>query len=269
MSTMSTVRLNNGIKMPVVGLGTFKASSEEAEKSVHYALEQGYRHIDTARIYNNETGVGLALRTNPLPRDELFITTKLWNDDHHNVVPAFEASLRRLGLDYVDQYLIHWPVSQRNESWKVLEELYKKGMCKSIGVSNFTIKHLTTLLEQCDIVPAVNQVEFSPFLFQKELLDFCKEKKIQLVAHSPLSRASNLTSPVLQDIATTHKKTAAQVMLRWALQHDTVVIPKSTHMDRIAQNIDLFDFVLNEKEMERLNALHDDTRHCPDPEELP
>ena len=269
MTTPTTVRLNNGAHMPLVGLGTWQASVEDAERAVSFALTHGYKHIDTARIYNNESGVGLGIQKADMPRDEIFVTTKLWNEDHNNPVAALEGSLRRLNVDFIDQYLIHWPVSQRNDSWRKLEKLYTDGVCKSIGVSNFTIQHLQQLFEHSDIVPAVNQVEFSPFLFQKELLDFCKQHKIQLVAYSPLSRASNFSHPILKQIATTHKKSTAQVMLRWALQHNVVVIPKSINPNRITENNDIFDFTLSSEDMKKLNSLHDDTRHCPDPAEMP
>lgn len=269
LSLSSTVTLNNGVKMPLLGLGTWETpDGEVAEMAVLQALKAGYRHIDTAAIYGNEASVGRALQKSGLPRKEIFVTTKLWNDDHTDPAAALERSLRKLRLDYVDLYLIHWPVPQRNASWSSFEGFLKDGTCRAIGVSNFTVSHLKKLLQSAKVMPAVNQVEFSPFLYQKGLLEFCLSKKIHLEAYSPLTRTKKFRHPLLVELAETHGKSPAQVLIRWCLQHRVVVIPKSQNFQRIKENADVFDFEIAPKDMERLDGCNEDFRTCWNPEEM-
>ncbi len=267
-----STRLNNGVAMPVLGLGVFKARpGRETRDAVRWALEDGYRHIDTARIYRNEADVGAAVRASGLAREELFIVTKLWNADQgfDKTRRALDTSLRDLGIDYVDLYLMHWPVTgKRLESWRAMETLLAEGRCRAIGVSNFTGAHLEHLLGAADVVPAVNQVELSPFLYQRELLDVCRRHGIQVEAYSPLTRGRRLSDARLTVIARQHDKTPAQVLIRWSLQHELVVIPKSVHRGRIAENRDVFDFELSADEMARLDGLHEGLRIAWDPSDV-
>jgi diketogulonate reductase-like aldo/keto reductase len=266
-------RLNNGVMIPRLGLGVYQSPPGQAtQKAVEYALKIGYRHIDTARIYNNESDVGTALRKSGVKREDVFITTKLWNSDHgyETALKACDASLKRLGLKYLDLYLIHWPVPEiRNESWQALAQLLKDGKCRSIGVSNYTIQHLTDLLEDTDVIPMVNQVEFSPFLYQKQLLDYCEKNKIQLEAYSPLTQGAKLNHPKIQQIAKKHNKTAAQVLIRWGLQHNLVTIPKSVREERIKENSQVFDYNLTTEDMRILDSLDENFRNSWDPTNAP
>lgn len=269
MDIGTKARLNDGKEMPMLGFGTWQLKDgKEATAAVLKALETGYRHIDTAAIYGNEESIGKAVMESNIPRDEIFITTKIWNDAHNDPMKAFNESLKRLRMDYVDLYLIHWPVNERNETWQAMEEILQHGKARSIGVSNFTIRHLEELMGQSEIVPAVNQVEFSPFLYQKDLLDFCKSSKIQLEAYSPLSRAKKLDDPRLKSIAQKYNKSPAQIMLRWSIQHSVVVIPKSRHPDRIKENADIFDFSISPADMKSLDSLNDNFRTCWDPSKM-
>jgi diketogulonate reductase-like aldo/keto reductase len=261
--------LNDGSRMPWLGLGVYRTAAGAAcQRAVTHALSAGYRHIDTAALYGNERDVGRAVREAGIPREQVFVVTKLWNSDHGyaSALKACDESLRRLDLDYVDLYLIHWPESgKRLDSWRALVELQARGKCRSIGVSNYTIAHLKELLAHSKVVPAVNQVEFSPFLFQRELLEFCRAHGIQLEAYCPLTRGEKLDDPVVRSIARRYGKTAAQVLLRWALQHRVVAIPKSAQPKRIDENAALFDFALDERAMSALDALHAGFRTCWDP----
>ncbi len=262
-------KLNNDLSIPRLGLGVYQSAPGQANRrAVEYALKIGYRHVDTARIYGNEADVGRALRESGVNRDDVFITTKLWNSDHgyENAIRACEQSLKRLGLKSVDLYLIHWPVQVvRNESWRGLVKLLRDGKCRSIGVSNYTIPHLTELLEKTDVVPMVNQVEFSPFLYQKELLAYCETKKIQLEAYSPLTQGEKLNDPAIRKIAGKHNKTPAQVLIRWGLQHDLVTIPKSVREERIRENSEVFDFSLTDDDMRVLDSPNENFRNSWDP----
>ena len=266
-------KLNNGVMMPRLGLGVYQsAPGQVTQKAVEYALKIGYRHIDTARIYNNESDVGTALRKSGIKREDVFITTKLWNSDHgYDSAPrACDASLKRLGLKYLDLYLIHWPVQEiRNESWQALTQLLKEGKCRSIGVSNYTIQHLTELLEDAETVPMVNQVEFSPFLYQKKLLEYCEQNKIQLEAYSPLTQGEKLNHPNIEQIAKKHDKTTAQVLIRWSLQHSLVTIPKSVRQERIKENSQVFDYNLTTEDMKILDSLDENFRNSWDPTNMP
>ncbi len=265
----SKVKLNNGVEMPLFGLGVYQSESgDETKTSVKYALKAGYRHIDTAKLYDNEIDVGLAIRESGVPRNEIFVTTKLWNADHgyEQTLKAFDKSFDKLGLGYIDLYLVHWPVVDlRSETWKAMEKLMEDGRCKAIGVSNYTIKHLEELLGYAKIIPAVNQVEFSPYLYQKDLHEFCVSKGIQLEAYSPLTQGKKLKEQVLVNIANKHNKSTAQVIVRWALQHNIVVIPKSVHQNRIIENADLYNFDLDQADMNILDNLNEEFRTCWDP----
>lgn len=271
MGEKMEVVLNNGLKMPIVGLGTWQSKKgKECSDAVLSALKLGYRHIDTAAIYGNEESVGAAIKKSKIPREEIFVTTKLWNSDHNDVKGAFLQSLNRLGLDYVDLYLMHYPVEKaRNKTWKDMEKLLDTGRVKAIGISNFTQKHISELLKHADIVPAINQVEFSPFLYQKSLLDYCKENKIQLEAYSPLTRREKLGHPIIAEIAKRYEKTPAQVMIRWNIEHKVVVIPKSVQEKRIKENFDVFGFSISKDDMKRLDSLNQDFRVCWNPEQTP
>lgn len=256
-------KLNTGVEIPGLGLGTWKLSDDEARDSVVMALQAGYRLIDTAKIYGNERGVGEGLRQSGVAREKVFVTTKLWNSDqgYHTARAAFEESLDKLGLEYVDLYLIHWPATeQRHNAWRALEGLYEEGRAKAVGVSNYEVEQLQELLERSDTVPAVNQIEFHPFIYkkQKPILDFCAKRKIIVEAYSPLNQGSGIDVPVIEEMAKKHKKTNAQIMLRWCIQHGTVPIPKSSHPDRIRENIEVFRFELSEEEIQTLDKLSRD-----------
>lgn len=261
--------LNNGVKMPWFGLGVWKAvEGSEVETAVRAAIEVGYRSIDTAAIYGNEEGVGRAIKESGVAREELFITTKVWNSNqgYETTLAAFEESLQKLGLDYLDLYLIHWPVEGKyKDTWRALEKLYKDGRVRAIGVSNFHVHHLQDLLEGAEVVPAVNQVEYHPLLSQQELRAFCRDHKIQLEAWSPLMQG-NLDLPLLQELAVKYNKSAAQIVLRWDLQNEVVTIPKSITPSRIAENTNVFDFELSAEDMARLDQLNENRRFGPDPD---
>ncbi len=263
------MKMNNGIDIPQFGLGVYLTKSgQECVNAVTWALEAGYRHIDTAKIYGNEKEVGEAVRNSGIERDELFIKTKLWNDDHgyESALKAFDKSLKTLNTDYIDMYLIHWPVKgKRKESWKALEKIYESGYCKSIGVSNYMIIHLEELFTYANVIPVINQVEFSPYNYQKDLLDFCNKNKIILEAYSPLTRMKKHDDPNVLSIAKKHNKTVAQVLIRWAIEKEIVVIPKSSHKERIIENANVFDFSIDESDMKILNNLDEGFRVSWDP----
>ncbi|KHF38202.1 aldo/keto reductase [Halalkalibacter okhensis] len=269
-----TTTLHNGIKMPWVGFGVFKVKDgEEVVNSVKAALEIGYRSIDTAAIYGNEAGVGKAIADSNVPRDELFITTKVWNSNHgyDATLAAFDESMEKLGLDYLDLYLIHWPLPSEGkyvETWKALEKLYKDGRVRAIGVSNFKIHHLEEIIANCEIVPMVNQVEYHPRFNQRELHDFCKKHDIQLEAWSPLMQGELLHEPTLIEMAKKYNKSTAQIIIRWDIQTGVVTIPKSVKPHRIAENADVFDFELSQEDMDKMNALNQDQRMFADPDEF-
>jgi diketogulonate reductase-like aldo/keto reductase len=267
------IGLNNGVNIPALGLGVYQAESgRETERAVLDALDLGYRHIDTAKAYGNEKDVGRAIKKSGIPREEVFITTKLWNTDHgyDQTKRAFDESRSDLGVDYIDLYLIHWPVEGlRGESWRAMVELLERGDCRSIGVSNYTITHLEELLASSPIVPAVNQVEFSPFLYQRELLRFCRQQGIQLEAYSPLTQGKKLDHPALVEVARKHGKTPAQILIRWAIEHGLVVIPKSVRRSRLEENADVFDFSIGREGLALLDGLDEGFRTCWDPTDSP
>lgn len=255
--------------MPWLGFGVYQAQDgPEVENAVKFALKNGYRSIDTASVYGNEMGVGKAIRESELSREEIFLTTKVWNDDQrqNRTLAAFDESLNRLGVDYVDLYLVHWPVKNYyQETWKAMEEIYASGRAKAIGVSNFLINHLTAILKDGKVVPAVNQMECHPYLVQPELLAFCKEKNIQMEAWSPLMQGHIVEVPLVQTLANKYQKSPAQIALRWNLQHQIVTIPKSVTKHRIIENAQLFDFELSKEDMKALDALDKNKRFGPNP----
>lgn len=268
-----TVTLNNGIEIPQLGFGVFQVPDPETAAAVTSALEAGYRSIDTAAIYGNEAGVGQALAASGIARDELFVTTKLWNADqgYDATLKAFDASLAKLGLDFVDLYLIHWPTPARDlyrESWRAIERLAGEGRVRAAGVSNFQPTHLTRLLDGSPLVPAVNQIELHPGLQQRELRELHAESGIVTEAWSPLAQGAVLGEPVLTSIAERYGKSPAQVVLRWHLQLGNVVIPKSVTPSRIRENADVFDFALTDEEMTAIAGLDRDLRTGPHPDTL-
>ena len=287
--------LNDGHLIPQLGLGVWQIrAGTTCEAAVLAALEAGYRHIDTAAMYGNEESVGAAVRKSGIPRENIFVTTKLWNSDHGNPERALDTSLRKLKLDYVDLYLIHYPVRERRQSWRALEALRAQGKARSIGVSNFTIRHLTELLAETATVPAVNQVEFHPYLYQRDLLDFCAAKGIVTEAYSPLTKGARLHDPKLVALAKKYSKagpqrgdtgsqwplmdkfsrppggkSTAQILIRWALQHGLVVIPKSANRRRIFEDADVFDFEITAEDMQLLDRFNENLRTCWDPTNAP
>ncbi|WP_423801963.1 aldo/keto reductase [Neobacillus sp. SAB-20_R2A] len=271
-SLKDTTTLHNGVEMPWFGLGVFKVKEgSEVIDSVKAAIKNGYRSIDTAAVYQNEEGVGQAIRESGVSREELFITSKVWNSDqgYESALQAYETSLNKLGLDYLDLYLIHWPGKNKfKETWKALEKLYKDGRVRAIGVSNFKVHHLEELLKDAEIKPMVNQVEYHPHLTQKDLLAFCQKEGIQLEAWSPLKQGQLLNDPTLSEIAEKYGKSTAQVILRWDLQSKVVTIPKSIKEQRIIENADIFDFELSTEDMERIDSLNKDERVGPDPDDF-
>jgi diketogulonate reductase-like aldo/keto reductase len=273
LNIRSTITLNNGVEIPRLGLGVFRAKDgDETVRSVLWALEAGYRHIDTAAVYGNEEGVGRGMRESGLARKDIFLTTKLWNDDMRasRQREAFKDSLKRLGTDYIDLYLIHWPVKGTyRESWKVMEQLYREGRIRAIGVSNFHRNHLDDLLQDASVIPAVNQVECHPLLTQVDLKAYCDKLGIVFESWSPLggSWGGNLAdSTELAAIGKPYGKTAAQVILRWHLQRDLVVIPKSVHKERIIANANLYDFALSAADMAVVDAMNRDQHNGAHPD---
>jgi diketogulonate reductase-like aldo/keto reductase len=247
------------MQIPPIGLGVWQASPEDCRQAVSAALRIGYRHIDTARIYGNEADVGAAIKDSGIPRDQIFVTTKLWNDDqgYDSALKAFDASAKRLGLEYIDLYLLHWPVpGKRLDSWRALEKLHDDGRAKAIGVSNFLVPHLTELLGKAKHKPHANQIELSPFLQRRDTVAMCKREGITLEAYSPLTRGKRLAHPVVKAIAAETSRSPAQVLLRWGRQHDFVILPKSVQKDRIRENF-MLDFTLSPDQMSRLDALEE------------
>jgi diketogulonate reductase-like aldo/keto reductase len=259
-----TLTLNNGVAMPTLGLGVWQMrEGEETEKSVRWALEAGYRLVDTAKLYANEKSVGKAIRDSGIPREEIFVTTKFWPSDLVGVAAAFERSFDKLDLDYVDLYMIHFPVafvpglagSIRERTWKSFEKLYREQRVRAVGVSNYSIGQIEEILANSSIAPAVNQIRFNPFSYDRDLLEFCAGKNIVVEAYSPLTRGHQLGHSAIANIATAHNRSPAQILIRWALQHGTVVIPKSSQRHRIVENSKVFDFDLSPGEMKELDSL--------------
>lgn len=271
MMNVSTARvsLRSGQTMPQVGLGVWQAAAGTVTRTaVLTALRVGYRHVDTARIYGNEKDVGAAVRESGVPREQVFVTTKLWNDDHgyDRALHAFDASLGRLGLEYVDLYLVHWPVGgKRLDTWRAMERLKKDGRARSIGVSNYLVPHLEELFAKANEPPEVDQIEIHPFLQQRETSALCRKHGIVVQAYSPLMRGRRLDHPVFEQIAKRIGRTPAQVVLRWSVQHGNVILPKSTREERIRENAALFDFTLDDAAMKALDDLDEGTAFAWDP----
>ena len=267
---IDTTTLANGVEIPMMGLGVLKAKDgNEVAQAVTAALHQGYRLIDTAAIYKNESGVGLAIKESRIPREEIFLTTKVWNSDqgYNATMKAFEQSLEKLQTDYVDLYLIHWPVAGKfKDTWRALEALYRQGKVRAIGVSNFQVRHLKELMETAQIAPMVNQVEMHPHLQQEELVKYSKEHNIQLQAWRPVMMGEVTIIPELRELARKHNKSPFQIALRWLVQKGVVAIPKSVNTKRIAQNADIFDFELSSKDMATIARLNLNRRLGPDPD---
>ena len=264
----STVKLHNGVEIPIFGLGTWALKGQNCIQAISWAIETGYRLIDTAALYGNEKEIGKAIEESNIPREQLFITSKVWNSDqgYENTLRAFEKSLKRLKMSYLDLYLIHWPVTGlRNDTWKALQKLYENDRVRAIGVSNFTIQHIDELLSITSLTPMVNQVEFSPFLYQKKLLEYCNSKNIQLEAYCPLTRASRFNDPTLKAISLKYHRSVPQILIRWGLQHKIIEIPKSGNKQHIKENSDVFNFELNANDMNQLDALNEDSRIVDDP----
>jgi diketogulonate reductase-like aldo/keto reductase len=265
----SATELNNGIRMPWFGLGVFRTSEGRGvEKAVKWALEAGYRSIDTASIYGNEAGVGKAIRSSGIPRDKIFVTTKVWNQDQRlgRVEEAFESSLNLLGMDYVDLYLVHWPVKDRyKDTWRILEKIYESGRTRAIGVSNFMLPHLQNLLDNAQILPAVNQIEMHPYLQQPDLINFCRQQNIQVEAWSPIMKGRVVKVPELKKLGKKYRKSPVQITLRWLMQREIIVIPKSSKKRRILDNAKVFDFALTPEDLAIVDGLDRAARVGPDP----
>ncbi|MBK0420952.1 aldo/keto reductase [Leucobacter sp. CSA2] len=264
------IELRDGTSIPQLGLGTYLVAPEDTERVVAEALEAGYRHIDTAMIYGNEAEVGAAIRNSGIPREELFVTTKLWNSDQTRAVEAFEESLEKLGLEYVDLYLIHWPQAmfgEALEAWKGLIEIQKSGRAKSIGVSNFEIEDLQQIIDETGVVPAVNQIELHPLHQRPELTAFCRDNGIAIEAWGPLAQGKSdlLERPEVLAAAEAHGKSPAQVLLRWHVQQGRIIFPKTTRRERLVENADIFDFALSDDEVAAIDAYEAGTNLGPDP----
>jgi methylglyoxal/glyoxal reductase len=266
------ITLNNGVEMPGFGLGVYKVDDGDTViQAVQTAIEVGYRSIDTASLYNNERGVGQGVRESGIPREEIFITSKVWNDQqgYESTLKAFDQSLERLGLDYLDLYLVHWPVSGKyKETYRALEKLYADGKVRAIGVSNFHVHHLEELLKDCNVKPVINQVEYHPHLTQEDLKRFCEKEEIQLEAWSPLKRGRLLTESTLVEIGQKYGKSPAQVILRWDIQNNVITIPKSTSAERIKENANIFDFSLTDEDMKNINNLNINDRSGSNPDDF-
>lgn len=274
---MGTVTLNNGLKMPLVGYGVFRVpEGEDLAEAVKMAIAKGYRSIDTAQVYRNEESVGRGIRAaieeGLVTREELFITSKVWNDglSYEETLAAYDSSLEKIGLDYLDLYLVHWPGIDTNyvDVYKALEKIYQDGRVRSIGVSNFHVQHLEKLLNETTVIPVINQIEFHPHLTQVEVRAYCTDKDIQVEAWSPLMNGALLEEALIQELASKYGKTPAQIVLRYDVQHNVVTIPKTMTATRMVENLDVFDFILTDGEMAQLDALNDGLRCGPDPEKF-
>jgi len=263
-------KLSNNVKMPYFGFGVFlMKDGQEVNNAVNYGLDAGYRHIDTAAFYDNEIGVGQAIRNSSVDRKHIFVTSKIWNSDqgYDSTMKAFDVSLKKFGFEYLDLYLVHWPVKGKYKStWKAIEEIYKQGRVKSIGVSNFLQHHLEDLIGSAEIIPMVNQVEFHPYLRQQNLIDFCVKNKIQFEAWSPLMQGKMISDNLINELALKYEKTAAQIILRWNLQKGVITIPKSSKQKRIISNSQIFDFEISFDDMKLIDGLDRGERIGADPD---
>ncbi|MEK6781689.1 MAG: aldo/keto reductase [Bacteroidota bacterium] len=260
--------LNNGITMPLLGLGVYDMYNREAEEAVTNALQIGYRLIDTAAMYKNEAEIGKAIRSSTVPRNEIFLTTKVADGDqgYDNTLRAFDVSSKKLNCEYIDLYLVHWPIKKtRKETWRALEKLYAEKRVSAIGVANYLVPFLKEIDTYSKVTPALNQVEFSPYLFLETVLIECKRKHIQLQAYTPLVRGQRFTDPKLMAMASWYEKTPAQIILRWALQLGVSTIPKSSNPTRLKENFDVFDFQISDEDMKKINAFHENFRVVDDP----
>jgi diketogulonate reductase-like aldo/keto reductase len=265
------VTLNNGIQMPLFGLGVYAMYNKEAEQAVLDALEMGYRLIDTAAMYDNEKEIGNAIRQSGIKRSEIFVTTKVPNPQqgYDSTLKAFDASMQKLNIEYVDLYLVHWPIKRkRKDTWKALEKLYENKQVRAIGVANYLIPFLKELETYSNVVPALNQVEFSPYLFLKDLLDYCDERKIQLQSYSPLTRGKKFNDKRLIQLAEKYNKTPAQIILRWNIEHTVSTIPKSANVKRLKENFNIFDFSISKEDLAQLDSFHENFRVVEDPIEM-
>ena len=250
--------LSNGVKIPSIGFGTYKSGDdEETAKIIKNALNLGYKMIDTASFYNNEVGIGNGIKESGIDRKDIFLVTKLWNDDHgyDNTIEAFNKSLNNLQVDYIDLYLIHWPNKLNAETWRAFEHLYETGKVKAIGVCNFKVEHLEELKKTAKIMPMVNQVEIHPFSTKNNIINYCKDNNIKVVAWSPISRGRVLSNDLMIDLSQKYKKSIVQIVLRWHMQKGVIPIPKSSNENRIKENIDIFDFEISSEDMKAIDSL--------------
>jgi len=272
MDINTKLRLNNGVEIPALGLGTYLSKpGKDTYEAIRFALDIGYRHIDTATLYANEEDVGKAIRDSGIPREEIFVTTKVWNTDQgfDSTLKAFYKSLKKLKFDYVDLYLIHWPQPKtRCDTWRALIQIYDENRASAIGVSNYTIRHIEEVLHGSPFKPLVNQIEFSPYLYQKDILAYCTRRNILVEAYTPLVRGKKFGDPKLIAMAEKYSKTPAQILIRWALQVGTIVLPKSVHPERIKENADVFDFEISEDDMELMEEFNQNFRVAWDPTKI-
>jgi diketogulonate reductase-like aldo/keto reductase len=271
LSFSSKIVLNNGVGIPALGVGVFKVPNGEAYRVVSQALEIGYRHIDTAAYYGNEKGVGRAIRESGLPREEVFVTTKLWHTEngYREALAACDRSLDALGMDHVDLYLIHWPRGNRQDAWRAMERILDEGKARAVGVSNYLIRHLDETIALSPTTPAVDQVEFSPFLYQKDLLSYCRERGIVLEAYSPLTRGKRLNDPRLVSMARKYERTPAQMLIRWVLQKGMVAIPKTVHPERMRENAAVFDFEILAEDEAEIDSFDEGYHTTWNPQDIP
>jgi diketogulonate reductase-like aldo/keto reductase len=271
LSLSSRVALNNGVEIPALGLGVFQVPNEEACRVVRQALEIGYRHIDTAAYYGNEEGVGRAVRESGLARDEVFVTTKLWHTDNgfREALSACDRSLEALGMDHVDLYLVHWPRGDRQGAWKAMERILDEGKARAVGVSNYLARHLDETISRSSLVPSIDQVEFSPFLYQRDLLSYCRDRGIVLEAYSPLTRGRRLDDPRLVSMARKYRRTPSQMLIRWVLQKGMVVIPKSVNPRRMRENAAVFDFEISAPDEREMDAFDEGFHTTWNPQDIP
>jgi diketogulonate reductase-like aldo/keto reductase len=272
MDIGTTVSLNNGVKIPILGLGTYLSKpGKETYNAVRYALDLGYRHIDTATLYANEEDIGRAIKDSGIPRESIFVTTKVWNSDQgfENTISAHHKSLKRLRLDWIDLYLVHWPLTKtRHETWRALIHLYCEKKARAIGVSNYTIRHMEEVLHTSPFKPLVNQIEFSPYLYQKDIVRYCMRRNIYVEAYTPLIRGKKFGDKKLVEIAEKYNKTQAQILIRWAIQVGTIVLPKSVTPERIKENADVFDFEISEEDIDYMESFNENFRVAWDPTDI-